>query len=44
MYSVKFAGVLRGLSALEVFQGGIPGSVEVDGFGGSGLRWVVALT
>ena len=44
MHSVKFGGILRGSFALEVFQGGIPESVEVNGFGDSGLRWVIALT
>ena len=44
MHAVKFEGVLRDSFALEVFRGGAPGSVKVNGFGGSGLCWVVPLT
>ena len=44
MHFVKFEGVLRGLFALEVFRGGVPGSAKVNGFGDSGLPWVVTLT
>ncbi len=44
MHSVKFEGGLRGSFALEVFRGGVPGSVKVNGFGGSGIHWVAALT